>query len=157
MTSRPILKYPNDKLRKISDLVSVDEISNQETQTLINDLVQTLYVESGVGLAAPQIGVNKRVIIVDIGDGARVFINPKIVSASLRKTKSQEGCLSIPGVNGVVKRHRGIIMNALSRDGKSIRIKATGLLAIVIQHETDHLDGVLFIDKAISFTNPPKL
>lgn len=157
MRSRPILKYPNDKLRKISDAISVDEIPNRKTQTLIDDLIQTLYVESGVGLAAPQIGVNKRIIVVDVGDGARVFINPKILSASIRKIKSQEGCLSIPGVNGIVRRHRGLIMTALSCEGKTMRVHATGLLAIVIQHETDHLDGVLFIDKAISFTNPPKL
>jgi peptide deformylase len=157
MTSRQIIRHPDDRLRKKSTTLKIEEITNLETQTLIDDLIQTLYVENGVGLAAPQIGENKRIIIVDVGDGAQVFINPKIVSVSLRKIKSEEGCLSIPGFKGIVRRHREVKVSALSRDGNKLDIKASRLLAIVLQHEIDHLDGILFIDKVVRFTSTPEL
>ncbi len=157
MNNRPILKDPNDRLRKKAEAIGKKELASAQIQTLIDDLTQTLYVENGVGLASPQIGVSKRLIVVDVGDGTQALINPKIISASLRKIDFEEGCLSVPGVYGFVRRHREVKVRALSRDGKEIIIKARGLLAVVLQHEIDHLDGILFIDKVIRFTSPPRL
>jgi peptide deformylase len=147
-----VLKYPDDKLRLKCRAVTIDKIGDPETQELIVNLIHTLYIENGVGLAAPQVGDDRRIIVLDVGNGPCALINPKIVSASIRKTKSREGCLSIPGTNGIVKRHRSIHVVAFSKDGKEISFKASGLLSIVIQHEIDHLDGILFIDKATNIT-----
>lgn len=156
MTLRSVLINPNDRLRKKAKAVDVDEISSPEVQTLIDDLIETMCVENGVGLAATQIGSDKRIIIVDV-DGVQPLINPEMVSKSVRKIEFEEGCLSVPGVTGIVKRHREVKLKAYDRNGKPLTIKAKGLLSIVLQHETDHLDGILFIDKVIRYTNPPRM
>ena len=110
--------------------------------------METVKAENGVGLAAPQVDKHLRIIIVETDDGTKAFVNPKIVSRSIKMVESQEGCLSIPGVHGMVKRHKNVKVRAKTREGKSIRLKTTGLPSIIFQHEIDHLDGILFIDRA---------
>ncbi len=157
MTSRPVLTNPNTELRKVSESVSDKEMGTEELDILIDDLIETMKMENGIGIAAPQIGVHKRLIIIDTGDGPQALINPEITARSLRKIESEEGCLSVPGVYGMVKRHREIKARAFDRQGNEMTFRAKGLLSIVVQHETDHLDGVLFIDKVFEYTKPPKL
>lgn len=156
MTLRSVLTNPNNLLRRQAKKISVARVSSLEIQSLIDDLIETMQVENGVGIAATQIGSGERIIIIDV-DGVMPLVNPEIVSTSLRKIEFEEGCLSVPGVTGIVKRHREVKLKALDRHGKPVTIKAKGLLAIVLQHETDHLDGILFIDKVIRYTNPPRM
>ena len=156
MTLCTVLKNPNDQLRTKAKKVPVAQIKSPDTQQLIDDLIETMIVQNGVGIAATQIGSDKRVIIVDV-HGIMPLVNPEIVSKSLSKIEFEEGCLSVPGVTGIVKRHRSIKLKAHDRNGKPLTIKAKGLLSIVLQHETDHLDGILFIDKVIRYTNPPRM
>jgi peptide deformylase len=110
--------------------------------------MKTMKEKDGVGLAAPQVGQNIRLIAVNTKDGVACMINPKITKKSWAKEWSEEGCLSVPGVYGQVKRHKKINCVYLDKNGAKIKIQAEGLMAVVIQHETDHLDGILFIDKA---------
>jgi len=152
-----VLKEPNDTLRSPAKEMAVDDITSERVQTLITDMIATMYASNGVGIAGPQVGSNERVIIVETGEGAKAFINPKIVSRSLSKTDSEEGCLSVPGVFGIVKRHKRVTVEALDRNARKVKIKAQGLPAIIFQHEIDHLDGVLFIDKVEKMTSPPRL
>lgn len=151
-----ILTNPDPILREVSKPVETAEISRPEFQKFLDEMIKTMD-NRGVGLAAPQVGVNKRFIIVQTKNGPEAFINPKIFSTSLLKTNSEEGCLSVPGVWGIVKRFRKVKVKALNRQGKKIIIKASGLEAIVFQHEIDHLDGVLFIDKVKKITLGPSL
>lgn len=158
MTSRIVLTSPNAELRVVSTEFPTDEISLKETQTLVRDLIETMRVENGIGIAAPQIGVHKRLIIVDVGENQpQAFFNPKILSKSFTKTESEEGCLSVPGVFGIVKRYRAVTVSAQNMHGVSQTFRAEGLMAIVFQHEIDHLDGVLFIDKVTRYTTHPTL
>jgi peptide deformylase len=152
-----ILHEPDDRLRVKSTEISLDDLRSEETQTLIDEMLVEMRNANGVGLAAPQVGVNKRIITVDEGKGARAYINPRIASKSFRKFDFEEGCLSVPGVWGFVHRHRSVTIKAFDRDGKKVTVKASGLLSVIFQHEIDHLDGVLFIDKVEKFTNPPRL
>jgi peptide deformylase len=117
-------------------------------QKLLDNLAETMYAARGVGLAAPQIGVSKRVIVVDVGEGLWELVNPEIVSRK-GEDVDVEGCLSIPGVAGKVRRASRVVVRGWDRNGKEIEIKASGLGARALQHEIDHLDGILFIDKAI--------
>ncbi|MFA4845873.1 MAG: peptide deformylase [Patescibacteria group bacterium] len=156
MNLRAVLTNPNDHLRTKAKKVPVAHIQSLNIQNLIDDLIETMSVENGVGLAGTQIGSDKRVIIVDV-NGVMPLVNPEIVWKSLRKIEFEEGCLSVPGVTGIVKRHREIKLKAHDRHGKLLTIKAKGLLSIVLQHEIDHLDGILFIDKVIRYTNPPRM
>ncbi len=158
MSSLPVLTSPNAELRIVSTDFSPEEITQPETKTLVKDLIETMRVEIGIGIAAPQIGVHKRLIIVDVGNNQpQAFFNPKITSKSFTKVDSEEGCLSVPGTFGMVKRHRSVTVTALTPQGASQTFRADGLMAIVFQHEIDHLDGVLFIDKVTKYTTHPKL
>lgn len=114
---------------------------------LLDNMRDTMYANKGVGLAAPQIGVSKRVIVVDVGEGLIEVINPEILDRR-GEILDLEGCLSIPEVVGDVKRAAEIRVSGLDRDGREIEVKAGGYLARAFQHEMDHLDGILFIDKA---------
>ncbi len=114
---------------------------------LLNNLADTLREANGVGLAAPQIGVSKRVVVVDVGEGLIELVNPEISERQGEDTDS-EGCLSIPGVYGEVSRAARVVVKALDRNGEVIKVEGTGLLARALQHEIDHLDGILFVDKA---------
>lgn len=156
MATYTVLTNPNTELRKKSEELSVDKINTEETNTLIQDMIETMILEKGVGIAAPQMGIHKRIIIVDIGNGPQAIINPKIVSKSFSKVDSEEGCLSVPGVYGIVERHKKVKVKAYTQEGKKITIKTDGFPSIVLQHEIDHLNGILFIDKVTRYTQPPK-
>ncbi len=152
-----ILTYPNEKLKQKSADVTSSEMKNWKLQTFIDEMIETMKGANGIGLAAPQVGQNIRIIIATDENG-KIFalINPVIVKSSLFKTKSEEGCLSVPGKIGIVKRHKTVEAEAIDRIGKKVKIKAKGIFAIVLQHEIDHLDGILFIDRAekiMSVTN----
>jgi peptide deformylase len=146
MALRQIKHYQKDDVlrKKAKTVENIDE----RTQILIDDMIETMYHANGIGLAAPQVGILKRIIVVDIGEGVHVFINPEFIKQSGEIT-DYEGCLSVPGIKGQVTRPAEIAVEGLSREGKKIRIKASGLLARAICHEIDHLDGILFIDKSI--------
>lgn len=145
MTVLTILTAPNEKLLKPATPVeNVNEI-----QTLIDDLLETMYnTEDGIGLAATQVGSNAAVIVIDISenrDTPLVLVNPEIVAGE-EKAKGQEGCLSVPGYYADVERFTKVTVNALDREGKDVSITSDDFLAIVMQHEIDHLKGTLFID-----------
>lgn len=114
---------------------------------LLDNMAETMYDAQGVGLAAPQVGVSKRIVTIDVGDGLIELINPEIVHREGTEVDF-EGCLSIPGVKGEVKRAAKVIVKATDRTGKAITLEGEGLLARAFQHELDHLEGILFIDKA---------
>lgn len=149
MSHLVVLHEPDDRLRIISDDVLESTISSLETQKLVADLKDTMRLENGVGIASPQVGVHKRIIIVDLPDrGPSAFFNPVITERSFKMIDSTEGCLSVPECSGIVKRHRGVTVETLNEQGKKETLKLVDLSAIVFQHEIDHLDGILFIDRA---------
>lgn len=149
MALRNIMNYKTDDiLRKKSK--HIDKIDKRTLQ-LLDDMTETMYKENGVGLAAPQVGILKRAIVADIGDGLIKLINPEIV-AQEGEEQDTEGCLSIPGIEGEVKRPYKVKVKALNEIGEEVEIEAQGLLARAFCHEIDHLDGVLFIDKVVSGT-----
>ncbi len=115
---------------------------------LLNDMLQTMYTSNGVGLAAPQVGENLRLVVMDVGEGPVCLVNP-VLDQPEGEEIDQEGCLSLPGIVGEVKRAAKIRVSALNGNGKQIRFFAEGLFARCLQHEVDHLDGILFVDKAI--------
>jgi peptide deformylase len=143
-----ILKLPTESLRKKSEIIGEDKITAKEFDELCADLEETMKKKDGVGLAAPQIGKNVRLVVVNTKNGPIFLFNPKIVEKSWRKEWGEEGCLSVPMVFGEVNRHHKITCVFCNRHGVADKVKASGLLARVIQHEVDHLDGILFIDKA---------
>ncbi|MBK8994295.1 MAG: peptide deformylase [Myxococcales bacterium] len=148
MALREILEYPDPRLREVAKPVTrVDD----EIRKLVDDMAETMYDAPGVGLAAPQIGVGLRVFVIDIASEdepseLRVFINPEIVALDGTQLWN-EGCLSFPGVSEEIKRAERVKVRALDRDGKPFELDADGLLAVAVQHENDHLNGVLMIDK----------
>ncbi len=144
-----IVIYPHSRLKKKTSELDLATIKSENTKTIINDMIELMYKANGVGLAAPQVDLDMRLAVVDAQDGAgvRVFINPVIVSNSMRTETIEEGCLSIPGVFGRVKCWRKITVEYLDQDGNKKTLKAHPFLSRVIQHEIDHLDGILFIDK----------
>lgn len=121
-------------------------------QELARDLIDTMHAREGIGIAAPQIGVSERVIVINGDDAELVLINPAITKHSLRKEDGEEGCLSIPGVFGIVSRYRSVRVTAQKLDGTQTIIAGSGLFARVLQHEIDHIDGILFIDRAKKIT-----
>ncbi len=143
----PIITIPNPILKKKSAEVEAGKISSKEIQELCLNMEKTMKDKKGVGIAAPQVGKNIRLIIINTKDGGVAMLNPKITKKSLTKEWGEEGCFSVPGVFGQVKRHKKIECEYLDKTGEKIKIKAEGLMARVIQHEIDHLDGILFIDK----------
>lgn len=140
-----ILKAPNEKLKvnaeKVTDVASV--------QTLIDDMLDTMYhTDDGIGLAATQVGRNEAIIVIDISeqrDAPLILINPEVVSGN-NKEMGQEGCLSVPGYYADVERYTEVTVKGLDRTGKEVTIESDDFLAIVLQHEIDHLKGKLFID-----------
>lgn len=134
----PVLREKARPVAKITDAV----------HRLLDDMAETMYAAKGLGLAAPQVGVSKRVIVVDAGYGLYELINPEIISAR-GSDINREGCLSIPGIWGEVKRAAEVRVRALGRDGKTVEFEAKELFARALQHEIDHLDGILFVDRAI--------
>jgi peptide deformylase len=148
MALREILKYPDPRLREVAQ--SVEQVDD-EIRALVDDMAETMYAAPGVGLAATQLGVNKRVFVIDIAadnepSELRVFINPEILELDGVQTWN-EGCLSFPGVSEEIKRAERVKVRALGVDGQPFVLEADGLLAVAVQHENDHLNGVLMIDK----------
>jgi peptide deformylase len=145
MATLRILKHPDPRLREVSQ--PIVEVTD-EVRDLINDMAETMYEARGCGLAAPQVGINKRIFVIDVSDGKdlKIFINPQILSIEGTQFNN-EGCLSFPNVFKKVKRGTHVHVQALDINGMLFELKADGLLAVAIQHETDHLDGVLMIDR----------
>ncbi|WP_346912753.1 peptide deformylase [Clostridium sp.] len=145
MALRNIRVNEDPILRKISKVVkNIDE----RTQILIDDMLDTMYEANGIGLAAPQVGILKRVVVIDIGDGPIILINPEVVEAN-GEGKEIEGCLSVPGQQGYVIRPKYVKVKAEDRDGNSIEIHGEDLLAKALCHEIDHLNGILYTDKTV--------
>ena len=139
------------KIREIGDDVLRQECKNVKSMTLrtkilINDMLETMYEAMGVGLAAPQVGILKRIVVIDIGEGPVVMINPRIVESSGEQT-GEEGCLSVPGKSGIVTRPNYVKAVALDEDMKEYEIEGEGLMARAICHELEHLDGHLYVEK----------
>ncbi len=148
MAIKKILVEPNKLLRQVSQPV---EKVNTEIQKLMHDMLETMYSANGIGLAAIQIGVPKNLIVIDLltkekKKNPMFFVNPKILKKSSKMSKYEEGCLSIPNLFAEVKRPTECEIEYLDYEGKKKNLKATGLLATCIQHEIDHLKGILFID-----------
>ena len=159
MPIRPIIGPNNPALRRKAR--AVENLNTPATQQLIDDMIETMRVAPGVGLAAPQVAAGQRIAVIEYGEMPEdapddfepekklyVIVNPEIVARSEEMVDGAEGCLSLPGYAGNVMRHEAITVKALNRKGKPIKIKAHDWLARIFQHEIDHLDGVLFIDRA---------
>ncbi|HUG40609.1 MAG TPA: peptide deformylase [Longimicrobiales bacterium] len=142
------MRYLGDPVLRVraEEIEAVDD----ELRALARDMLDTMYAEEGVGLAGPQVGVSRRIIVVDPreeGSEPRTLINPRILNASAEEEREEEGCLSLPGLRELVDRSITVVMEALDLDGRTVRIEADGLLARILQHEVDHLDGILFLDR----------
>ena len=159
MPIRPIIGPNNPVLRRKAR--AVENPSTPAVQQLIDDLIATMRAAPGVGLAAPQVAAGQRIAVIEYGETPEdapedfepekklyVIVNPEIVARSEEMVDGAEGCLSLPGYAGNVMRHQAVTVKALNRKGKPIKIKARDWLARIFQHEIDHLDGVLFIDRA---------
>ena len=153
MPPREIAKLGNPALRAGAEAVEVKEIRSEPFQRLIDDMVETMRAENGIGLAAPQVSVPKRLVVAEYpGEGPELFgllvcVNPRFVSLSDEKVEGWEGCLSVDNLRGRVERHRAVEMEYLDRAGAKRRLKTDRFLAVVLQHECDHLDGMLFLDR----------
>ena len=145
MAKLKIVKVGDETLRKVCR--PVDKITPR-VLTLLDDMVETMRAADGVGLAAPQVGILKRIVVIEVEEGKVIeLINPKIIAFS-GEQEGSEGCLSVPGRYGIVKRPMHVTVRAMNRDGKIVDITGSELLARAFCHELDHLDGTLFIDKA---------
>lgn len=139
----PVLRKPSEVVGELDDGVRI----------LVKDLFETMYRAEGIGLAAPQVGVSQRVLVVDVGTadedgmGAVALVNPVVVESSREKSKAPEGCLSIPDMEEVVERPETVTVEGLDPDGEPVTMEVSGLLSRALQHEIDHLDGILFIDR----------
>ena len=149
MAIRNIVKKGDEILNKRCK--EVKEI-NSKIIELLDDMAETMYEGNGVGLAAPQVGILKRIVVIDVGYGLIELINPVITETEGEQIET-EGCLSIPGVYGKVKRPQRVVVEYLNRDGEKVRTEGTGLKAVCICHELDHLDGILFDEKVIEFVD----
>lgn len=141
-----IITHPNPILRQKSQPVT--DVGVEKIQRLIPQMIDTMLVADGVGLAAPQIGENIRIVVIQFEGETYAMINPRIIKKSFAKEWGEEGCLSLPGLAGEVKRHKKIALEFTNEAGKKQILKAEAMLARIAQHEIDHLDGILFIDKA---------
>lgn len=142
---RQILQYPDPRLRRKAEAVT--EVTD-EVRKLVDDMAETMYHAPGIGLAAIQIGVAQRVVVIDLSEDhnqLQVFINPEIVTSDGEQVM-EEGCLSVPGIFESVTRAGAVRVRALDREGRPFEIEANGLLATCIQHEIDHLNGKVFVD-----------
>ncbi|MGI6561388.1 MAG: peptide deformylase [Clostridia bacterium] len=145
MAIRKIVKIGDDVLTKKAK--SVDKY-DKKLAVLIDDMFDTMYDAGGIGLAAPQIGILRRIVVIDVGDGPVEMVNPVIVEASGEQT-CKEGCLSVPGMTGDVIRPAKLTVKAMDREGNEHVYEAEELFAVCICHELDHLDGILFKDRAV--------
>jgi peptide deformylase len=159
MVIRKIVTTPDPVLRRKAHKITVID---KNLQALIDDMIETMREAPGVGLAAPQVGVSERLVVVEYGDDEDedvpkklfVVINPEIIETSEEKIEGIEACLSIPQLMGEVERHEKIVIKGVNRHGKSVKIKVHGWLARIFQHEIDHLEGVLYTDRATKVWRP---
>lgn len=146
MTILTVLRFPDPRLRtKAQPVTNITDA----TATIIDDMLATMYEEKGVGLAATQVDIHQRIVVMDTSedsDQAIVFINPEIIAISDETSINEEGCLSVPGTYAKVDRHDACTVKAIDRQGKEFTLNATELQSICIQHEIDHLNGILFVD-----------
>ncbi|MFA6446996.1 MAG: peptide deformylase [Patescibacteria group bacterium] len=147
-----IITRPAPSLNERSVEVPVPEITTPEFQGFADKLVRTMHVENGIGIAAPQVGVNRRIIALDLGHEKKVLINPEIIKSSEVLVETEEGCLSVPGVWGLVKRPKRVQVRAIDRHGRRIDLELKNLQSVACQHEIDHLNGILFIQKTSEIT-----
>ena len=141
-----ILEFPDPRLRK--QAAPVREVT-KATRTLIDDMLETMYAAPGIGLAATQVNVHQRILVIDVSeenDQPQIFINPEVTVLDPELGEYDEGCLSVPGFYETVNRPQAVEVSALDREGQPFTLKLEGLLAICLQHEIDHLDGKLFVD-----------
>lgn len=146
MAVLPVLEYPDPRLRKVAEPVSE---FNDDLQTKIDDMLDTMYDEQGVGLAATQVDFHKRIVVMDHSEDRNeplVFINPEFEVLDDEPNEFQEGCLSVPGFYELIYRAAKVKVNALDRHGKPFSMEVDELMAVCVQHEIDHLDGKLFVD-----------
>ena len=159
MTIRNLTTFPQPVLKQEAQTV---EVFDEDLKRLIDDMIETMREAPGVGLAAPQIGVSKRVIVIEFGHEDDdtipkqlfVMVNPEIVDSSAEQVSGIEGCLSVPGVVGEVDRARVVTVTGQNAQGKKIRVRAEGWLARIFQHEIDHINGVLYTDRAEELWQP---
>ncbi len=147
MALREVRKKGDEVLNKKCKEVKVFD---ERLSILLDDMYDTMNASDGVGLAAPQVGILKRAVVIDVGEGKIELINPELISSSGSQT-DQEGCLSVPGVFGEVERPMNVTVKAFDRNGKEFTIDGEGLLARALCHEIEHLDGKLFLDRVIKF------
>jgi peptide deformylase len=145
MAVRKILRIGDETLRRKARPV---EKFDKRLHTLLDDMADTLYEAEGAGLAAPQVGILRRVVVIDVGEGLIELVNPEIISQEGGQINA-EGCLSIPGRRGTVQRPKKAVVRAQDRNGKPFELTGEDFLAIAFSHELDHLDGVLYVDKMI--------
>ncbi len=148
MALLPILEFPDPRLRTKAVPVDAERVATPQFQTLLDDMFETMYEAPGIGLAASQVDVHLRFMVIDVSEGKDtplVFINPEIVAQEGGQVY-QEGCLSVPGIFADVTRADSITVRYLDRQGQARELSTDGLLAVCVQHEMDHLDGKLFID-----------
>ena len=139
-----VIKYGHPTLRNVAEPYSQDEVDAE----FIKDMLDTMYAEDGVGLAAPQVNVSKRLIVCSDRQNEYVVFNPKIIAHSESMQAEYEGCLSLPGLHATVERYDKVIVTGKDANWQDIEVTARGLLAVVFQHEIDHLNGILYIDRA---------
>ncbi len=159
MAKRKIITIPHPTLRKKAAKVTAFD---EELQNLIDDMVESMHEDNGAGLAAPQVNVSQRVIIVEFGSEEDeniprtlyIVVNPKLSAPSQEKVSGVEGCLSVPGLVGEVERHLSVVIKGQTRTGEPFKMRAGGWLARIFQHEVDHLNGILFTDRAGSVWEP---
>lgn len=149
-----VITLPDQRLRTPSQPIDPAIITTKEFQAFVRELIATMVQYHGIGIAAPQVADLRRVIIVTTDDGPQALMNPAITRRSRSQTIGEEGCLSIPGVYGLVKRPSEVTVRYYDVTGKLRTLKASGMVARIIQHEVDHIDGVLFIDR---MDTPPVL
>ncbi|NGN99941.1 peptide deformylase [Grimontia sp. S25] len=145
MSVLQVLTFPDDRLRTVAKPV---ESVTPEIQTIVDDMLETMYDEEGIGLAATQVDIHQRIVVIDISetrDEPMVLINPEIIDKR-GEDGIEEGCLSVPGARALVSRASEVTVRALDRDGNEYQFEADDLLAICVQHELDHLEGKLFVD-----------
>jgi peptide deformylase len=146
MTILTVLRFPDERLRTKAQ--NVAEV-NDDIRAIIDNMLETMYQEKGVGLAATQVDIHQRIVVIDVSKDNNepiVLINPEIIKKGEEIVINEEGCLSVPGCYAKVERHNTVTVKALDRDGKEFTLNGEELLAICIQHELDHLKGVLFVD-----------
>ncbi|MDP2683754.1 MAG: peptide deformylase [bacterium] len=141
-----IITNPHPTLRIKAEEINLEEL--KDLQDFIKDMEKTMVKEDGLGLAANQVDFPKRIFVINTKEGPLAIINPTLHKKSFKKKWSEEGCLSVPETYGQVKRHEHLTVKGFNKKGKKLKMKVKGLFSRVVQHEVDHLDGILFIDKA---------